>query len=135
MDIDWPAEFGRWLDRVENDARSGDERSRLILVYTARALDQLRNLPGPPSREDETATLRQVRQSRRYQLWRVSHAFHEGIAVRLICWFPPDTGKVVVALFAADKAKLGDVFYDGVAARADPLIDQWKRETEYEEKP
>jgi hypothetical protein len=65
----------------------------------------------------------------------ISHAFHEGVAVRLICWFPPDTGKVVVALFAADKAKLSDVFYDGVAARADPMIDQWKRETEYEEKP
>jgi hypothetical protein len=36
---------------------------------------------------------------------------------------------------AADKARLGDVFYDGVAARADPLVDQWKRETAYEEKP
>ena len=50
----------------------------------------------------------------------------------MICWFPPDTGTVVVALFAADKARLGDVFYDGVAAR-DPLIDQWKRETAQEE--
>ncbi len=59
----------------------------------------------------------------------------EGWLVQLICWFPPDTGTVVVALFAVDKARLGDVFYDGVAARADPLIDQWKRETAYEEKP
>ena len=42
---------------------------------------------------------------------------------------------MVVALYATDKAKLGDVFYDGVAARADPMIDQWKRETEYGEKP
>lgn len=40
---------------------------------------------------------------------------------------------MVVALFAADKAKLGDVFYDSVAVRADPMIDQWKRETSYEE--
>ena len=55
------------------------------------------------------------------------------VAVRLICWFPPDSGTVVVALFAVDKARLGDVFYDGVAARADPLIDQWKRETAQEE--
>jgi hypothetical protein len=30
---------------------------------------------------------------------------------------------VVVALFAVDKATLGGVFYDGVAARAGPLID------------
>jgi hypothetical protein len=51
----------------------------------------------------------------------------------LICWFPPDTGSVVVALFVADKARLCDVFYDGVAARADPLIDQWKREKAKEE--
>src|SRR5260221_12735015 len=51
-----------------------------------------------------------------------------GVAVRLICWFPPDTATVVVALFAADKGKVGDLFYDSVAARADPMIDQWKRE-------
>lgn len=76
-----------------------------------------------------------VRQSRRYQLWRVAHAYHPQVAVRVICWFPPETGTVVVALFAAEKAQLGDVFYDSVAARADPLIDQWKRETGYEEKP
>jgi hypothetical protein len=50
----------------------------------------------------------------------------------LICWFPPDTGTVVVALFAVDKARLGDVFRDDVAARADPLIDQWKREAALE---
>ena len=104
-------------------------------MFTARALDQLRNLREPPGRDAELATLRWVRQSRRYQLWRVSHAYHPQVAVRLICWFPPGTGTVVVALFAADKARLGDVFYDSVAARADPLIDQWKRETAYEDKP
>jgi hypothetical protein len=117
----------------EADARGGDSHARTILVYVARALDQLRNLPEPPARDSETATLRWVRQSRRYPLWRVSHAYDPEVAVRLICWFPPDTGTVVVALFAVDKARLGDVFYDGVAARADPLIDQWKRETAQEE--
>jgi hypothetical protein len=135
VDIDWPVEFGTWLDRLETDARTGDERARTVLVFVARALDRLRNLTEPPRQESETATLRWVRQSRRYPLWRVSHAYHPQAAVRLICWFPPDTGTVVVALFAADKARLGDVFYDGVAARADPLVDQWKRETAYEEKP
>jgi hypothetical protein len=135
VDIDWPTEFGRWLDRLESDARSGDQRSRTILVFVARALDQLRNLAEPPTQETEIATLRQVRQSQRYQLWRVSHAYHPEVAVRLVCWFPPDTSTVVVALFAADKGALGDLFYDSVAARADPMIDQWKRETSYEEKP
>jgi hypothetical protein len=135
VDIDWPVGFGEWLDRLEANARSGDQRAHTILVFAARALDQLRNLPEPPVRDRETATLRWVRQSRRYQLWRVSHAYHPQVAVRLICWFPPGTGTVVVALFAVDKARLVDVFYDSVAARADPLIDQWKRETFYEEKP
>ena len=106
-----------------------------MLVFVARAVDQLRRLPVPPDRGGETATLRWVRQSRRHPLWRVSHAYHPQVEVRLICWFPPDSGTVVVAVFAADKARLGDVFCDGVAARADPLIDQWKRETGYEEKP
>jgi hypothetical protein len=135
VDIDWPAEFGTWLDRLEAEARAGDQRSRLLLVFTARALDQLRNLTEPPTPAAETATLRWVRQSRRHQLWRLSHAYHPEVAVRLICWFPPNTGKVVVALFAGDKAKLGDLFYDSVATRADGLIDQWKRETAFEEKP
>jgi hypothetical protein len=84
-----------------------------VLVFVARALDQLRSITEPPRRECEAATLRWVRQSRRYPLWRVSYAYHPQAAVRLICWFPPGTGTVVVALFAADKAWLGDVFYDG----------------------
>lgn len=61
MDIDWPTEFGRWLDRLETDARSGNQRSKTILVLVARALDQLRNLTAPPTEEAETATLRRVR--------------------------------------------------------------------------
>jgi hypothetical protein len=75
----------------------------MILALTARALDQLRNLAEPPTEETEAASLRQVRQVRRYPLWRVSHAYHPQVAVRLICWFPPEAGTVVVALFAADK--------------------------------
>lgn len=135
MDIDWPAEFGHWLDQLEERAREGDALARTTLVLAARALDQLRNLTEVPVRDNETATLKWVRQSRRYPLWRVSHAYHPKVALRLICWFPPDTGTVVVALFAGDKARMGDVFYNSVGARADALIDQWKRETSFEEKP
>jgi hypothetical protein len=58
VDIDWPAEFGTWLDSLEDDARSGNEHSRAVLVFVARALDQLRQLSGPPDRDAETATLR-----------------------------------------------------------------------------
>jgi hypothetical protein len=135
VDIDWPAEFGNWLDQLEERARGGDALARTTLALAARALGQLRNLTEVPTRENETATLKWVRQSRRYLLWRVSHAYHPQVALRLICWFPPDTGTVVVALFAGDKARIGDVFYNSVGARADALIDQWKRETSFEEKP
>jgi hypothetical protein len=133
VDVDFPAAFGVWLDRLEATAREGDDHARTMLVFVVRALNHLRGLTEAPTRDEETAGLRWVRQSRRYELWRVSHAYHPQVAVRLICWFPPKSNTVVVALFVADKAHLGDVFYDGVAARADPLIDQWKRETASEE--
>jgi hypothetical protein len=111
--IDWPADFGNWLDDLDETARRGDH---------------LEDLEAPPTRETETATLKWVRQSKRYPVWRVSHPYREGVAVRLICWFPPDSDTVVVALFAADKAKMGDVFYSSVGGRADAYIEQWQRE-------
>jgi len=67
------------------------------------------------------------------RLWRVSHAHHPQVAFWLICWFPPGAGTLVVVLRATDKAKLGDVFYNG-SAPVNPVTDQWKRETAYEEK-
>ena len=30
VDVDWPTEFGTWLDRIETAARAGDQRSRAI---------------------------------------------------------------------------------------------------------
>lgn len=94
------------------------------------ALAELQALTATPEQGDETASLKWVRQSRRYQVWRTSHPYTEGVAVRVICYFPPEEpDTVVVALFAGDKAKMGDVFYDSVGPRADNLIDQWYRET------
>jgi len=112
--IDWPDGFDQYLDRLESTAAAGDRRARLVL----------QDLDGEPV--EETATLKQVRQSGRYRVWRVAHPFHAEVAVRLIVWFPPgDPGTVVVALFAGDKARMGDVFYDSVGARADAAIGQW----------
>jgi hypothetical protein len=127
--IDWPQEFDRWLERLEVEAKNGDQRSRLVLELVSSELVRLQRLDGPPTREAETAMLKWVRQSRRYPVWRVSHPYREGIAVRLICWFPPDSDTVVVALFAGDKGRIGDVWYDGVGSRADAVIDQWLRES------
>jgi hypothetical protein len=59
-----------------------------------------------------------------------AHPFDPEIAFRLICWFPPGANTVVVALFGADKASIGDVFYNSVGARADTAIRQWLQQTE-----
>ena len=49
-------------------------------------------------------------------MWRVGHPYVPGAAVRLIVWFPPERPEdVVVALFANDKAQMGDVFYEASA--------------------
>lgn len=129
MLIDWPQEFDRWLDRLEVEAKNGDQRSQLIYDLVSSELVRLQRLTDPPTPETETAMLKWVRQSRRHRVWRVSHPYREGVAVRLICWFPPDSDTVVIALFAGDKGRIGDVWYDSVGARADAVIDQWLRET------
>lgn len=128
--IYWPTEFGDWLARVRATAADGDEYATVLLQYTAAALELLNDLPEPPT--EETADLKQVRQSRRHQVWRISHPYHEGVAMRLICWFPPDSKTAVVTVYAGDKARIGDIWYSSVANRADALIDQWKREVRYD---
>lgn len=120
------------MDRLEADARAGDRHARLVLKYLVDELAVLQEREGPPGHAEESIDLKRVQQSRRYLLWRVSHPFDEEVAVRLICWFPPGSATVVVALFSGDKKKTGDVWYDAAASRADPLIDQWKREKEQE---
>jgi len=126
-----PEEFFGWLDRMEAKAKAGDENARRTLARAVDALNQLRRLDGPP--EGETPDLKRVRQSKRYPVWRTAHPFDPKVAFRLICWFPPGTDAVVVALFGADKARMGDVFYASVGNRADVAIDQWllqQRESE-----
>lgn len=94
-------------------------------------LKTLQDLPMRPT--EDSASLKRVRQSNTYLVWRVSHPFVKGIAMRLICWFPPDEETVVVSLFSGDKGSIGDVFYDSVGSRADQLIDKWLREREVED--
>lgn len=121
--VDMPEEFFDWLDDHESRARNGDERARRRLARAVDALNQLRLLDR--AKESETPDLKQVRQSKRYPVWRTAHPYDPDIAFRLICWFPPNAGRVVVALFGADKARMGDVFYDSVGDRADAAIDSW----------
>jgi len=133
VDVDAPEEFFDWLDRAEAEARAGDEAARRRLARATDALAQLRNLTQPPT--SDAPDLERVRQSRDFQVWRTAHPFDPTIALRLICWFPPDSSTVVVALFAADKAQMGDVFYNSVGARADVAIRQWIFQTQEENLP
>jgi hypothetical protein len=128
--IDAPRAFWDWLDRLEEKAAGGDEHARMTRLYALAELRALERLEGEPT--EETPTLKRVRQSRRYPLWRVAHPFVDGLAVRTIAWFPPGRNRVVVAVLAGEKAAIGDVFYDSVATRADAAIDQYLYERQGE---
>ena len=128
MDIDGPEEFFGWLDRTESQAEGGDAHARRLLGRAVDALNQLRKMGAPP--EVDMPDLKRVRQSKKYIVWRTAHPYDHEIAFRLICWFPPGSSTVVVALFAADKARMGDVFYNSVGTRADAAIQQWLNETQ-----
>lgn len=128
--VDMPEEFFAYLDRLEEKVDGGDAHATRVLAYVTAALADLAELDEPPV--VETPGLKRVRQSGRYPVWRTSHPYHEGVAVRVICWFPPGSDVVVVALFAGDKARMGDVFYNSVGPRADVAIERWIKETEGE---
>jgi hypothetical protein len=65
--------------------------------------------------------------------YRLQGIFDPDVAVRVICWFPPDDKAVVVVMLGGDKGKMGDVFYSSVPVRANALIEQWQREMSSEE--
>jgi len=111
------------LDHVISKARAGDPEAVRIAKHLMDQLRFLQGLNAAPSEESQRC--KRVRQSGRHQVWRLSHAFEPGVAVRTICWFDPSEATVVVALFFADKASMGDVFYDSVGSRADQEIDLW----------
>jgi hypothetical protein len=116
--IDWTAEFGRWLDRIE-------EEGGPALEWAVALLAELQDLSGPPPQDG--TTFKRVREARRYELWRLAHPYDPDVVVRIIAWFP-DSERVVVALVGFDKARHGDVWYSSAAIRAEAMIDQWLRE-------
>lgn len=129
MEVQWPETFQRMLDRYRADAAQGKDRETEIYALLLAAVDELRDLNGEP--EEESFTFKIVRQSRKRTLWRVSHPFIDGLAVRVIAWFPPEENDtVVVALFSGEKSNIGDVFYNSVEDRAETAIQAWYREKE-----
>lgn len=126
MLIDWTREFDRWWQNIEG-RRTLDTRSHQIAFTLGTQLAFLQSLEQMPS--EESPKFQRVAQSRRYPLWRVSHPFLEGIAIRLIVWFPfAEESDLLVVVLGADKAKMGNVFYDSASQRADIEIEKWIRE-------
>lgn len=107
-----------WLDNAK-------EVGGPLYLRALALLDYLINLSDRPT--EESATLKRVRQARRYEVWRLAHPFDPDVAVRILCWFP-DEQVAVVALVAGDKKKISDQWYDSATPRAEAAIDQWLRE-------
>jgi len=125
MEVEWGREFERALERAEKEANSGDQVANARYQYLLALLGELEDLHGRP--EFESRTFKRVRQAKRYELWRVAHPYHSSVAVRIIAWFPSNE-KAVLALFAFDKAKLGDIWYDRATRESEANLDQWRRE-------
>lgn len=125
MLIDWTGEFDRWWQKVE-DHQTLDVRSRQIARIVGTQLDFLQGLDQMPA--ENSLQIRRVTLSKKNLLWRVSHPYRKGIAIRLVIWFPPHDRDLAVIVMGVDKSKVGDIFYDGVGNRADLLIREFLRD-------
>ena len=125
--IDWTGEFDRWWQNIE-ERQTLDVRSRQIAGIVGAQLDFLQDLRQMPV--VQTLQFRRVVQSKEFPLWRVSHPRREDIAMRLVVWFPPFDGDLLLVVMGVNKARMGDIFYDGVGNRADNLIREYLRDEE-----
>lgn len=120
------------LDALKAKAAGGDAHAEATLRLLAAQVAVLRDLDGEPV--EETPTVRRVVQSGEFPVWRLSHPFREGFAVRTIVWFTPQ-GEAVLMLFFSDKAQMGDTFYNSVGSRADQVIEEWLRDQPAQKNP
>ena len=114
------------VDRITARAKGGDPKAVRMARHVYDRIRCLHELDDVPT--EDTMRLRQVRQSHKHPVWRLSHPYDPDVAVRSICWFDTAAAEVVVVLFFGGKAQMVDVFYDSVGTRADQIIDQWIRE-------
>jgi hypothetical protein len=122
MLVDWTDEYQQWRDRLDIASEKGNADSQKQIDIADAQMEFLTELELEP--EEESPTMMKIRQSGKYQLWRVSHRFISGIAVRTVAWFPDDKTMVLVAI-GAEKSSIGDLFYDSIAKRADAAIDRY----------
>lgn len=123
MLIDWSDEFDAWFAAVEAKAGTVAYYTR-VLPYVLDALVLLGSLDAAPT--DDDASLKRVLDSKRYVVWRTSHPYAKGVAIRLIVWFTDRNGEpMALVVFGGDKAKAGNAWYYGIGAKADAIIDRW----------
>jgi len=125
MEVEWGSQFEKALRRAEQEALGGTGEASERFAQLHGLLDSLRRLDNKPS--SESPKYKRVRQARRYELWRIAHPYNPHAAVRVIVWFP-SSDKAVLALFAFDKAKLGDIWYDRATRESEATLDQWRRD-------
>ena len=126
MLIDWSDEFNTWLDRLEDHAHN-DPISARRLDYITAQLQHLQELTDAP--EEDTAHLRRVRQSKTYPVWRLAPPTTPTSPCGS-SWFPDDE-HAVIALFAGDKARIGNAFYNSVEPEPTPPSETWKRRKDH----
>jgi hypothetical protein len=108
--------FGRWFQAVQ------DAEIARLANQLRRALTKLDERPTEP-----TAHLTPVVQATRHNIWRISHPYQEGYAVRLLLWFPDDRDEIVI-VFAGNKHPNHDVWYDRAIREAENTVDQLIRQ-------
>lgn len=124
MLIDWTDEYQRWRDRIDADRAVGNVSAQVQNDLADFHLETLQNLDNEPS--EDTPTLMRVRQRGKFPLWRLSHPFIDGIAIRTVVWFPTE-GEVVIVAIGAEKSAIGDLFYDAIGDRSDQAIENYLR--------
>lgn len=72
MEVEWGSEFENAIKRAEREAIAGEGDAIERFAQLHRLLDSLRRLESKPS--SESPKYKRVRQSRRYELWRVAHS-------------------------------------------------------------
>ena len=66
-------QFLQWVERLIEKAKTGDEAAVATARYVRDEVDYLYSLQARPGQFEETATLKWVRQSKKYLVWRLSH--------------------------------------------------------------
>lgn len=124
MLIDWSDEFDAWWNRVEAAAKDKPYFA-VVYAYVLAALELLGSMDAAPTADDRP-TLVYVLESRQYPLWRISHPYRDGYAVRVVVWFTDHAGDpMAFVVLAGDKAKAGNTWYHHLGAKADRIINRW----------